>query len=187
MSGQDSSQIVIPSTTTLWLAAVGTAAPADESADPGDGWAETGLSIEDGTTIVGNPQFGEVFSHQSAWATRVFKSRDAMTVSVILQQFNKDNLIAGAGGGTVTTVSTGHFKYVPPTATSSTPTAALLDFVDEFLYRLVIPKGRVKGGLNLAIQRVKEMQLPLAIEVEGGTAGVDPWYLLTNDPSFDPS
>lgn len=183
---QDSSQIVIPGTAAFWLSPVGTAAPADETTAPASPWRDAGLTTEDGTTFAGNPTFGEVRSHQSPYPTRVFKSTDSATLNVIIQQFNGQNLITALGGGTLTVGTAGHFKYAPPGGTSSTPTAAMFDWSDTYAYRLVIPKCRVRAGVNVPLRRTGEVQVPLALEVEGGSAG-DPWYLLTNDPMFDPT
>lgn len=180
------SNIVIPGTATFWLGPVGTTQPADETAAPGTGWKDAGLTSEDGTSFAGNPTFGEIRSHQSAYATRVFKSTDSATLAVVLQDFKVSNLIAALGGGTATVTTAGHYKYVPPNGTSSTPTAAMFDFSDTYAYRLIIPKCRVRSGVNIPLNRTAAATLPLNLEVEGAE-NTDAWILLTDDPLFDPA
>lgn len=182
----DASQIVIPGTASFSLGAVGSTMPASEASSLDAAFKDAGLTTEDGTTFSGNPTFGEVRSHQSPYPTRVFKSTDSAVLAVVLQQFNGRNIKTGLGGGTLTVVTAGHYKYVPPSGTTSAPTAAIFDWADTYLYRLCIPKCRARAGLAIPLRRTSEIQLPLNLEVEGGNAS-DPWYLLTNDPEFDPA
>lgn len=176
----DSSQIIIPGTATLWLGAVGTTAPTDPTSAPGAGWSDAGFTTEDGTTFVTNPTYFDVFAHQAATAVRVGKSRDTATLNVGLLQWNTSTFEAAYGGGAVT-VTTGVAKFTPPIGTATTPTAALLDFIDGTEhFRLVIPKARARAGVTLNLNRTAATTLPLALEVEATSSSVAPWYLYTD-------
>lgn len=177
----DSSQIIVPGTATLWLGAVGTTAPTDSTTTPGAGWSDAGYTTEDGSSLASSDQFGEVFAHQAATAVRVYKTRADATLNVALLQWNTANFEAAFGGGAVT-VAAGTAKFAPPAGTVTTPTAALLDFVDGAThFRLVIPKARARAGVTLSLSRTTSTTLPLALTVEATSSVVAPYYLLTDN------
>lgn len=181
---KDVDQILIGANGAMWIAPVGTVAPADETEAPGAGWVDIGHSSEDGVSfkIDKNIEVVDVwalFEH----ARRFVTSRD-ITASSVLRQWNKDTVVLAFGGGDVTTVTAGHFKYTPPPPEDLDERASLIDWADGTRnYRLVIPRVMVTEGLETKIARTDPADLPVTLGVLG-TDGVDPFYLLTNDPAF---
>lgn len=173
----------------LYLAAVGSVAPADESAVLDAAWKDTGIFTEDGTGWEVAPTFQEARSHQSSYPTRIWKSAENATLNVGLQKFSARNLTASLGGGVATTITAGHFKWTPPGPTGSVPTAALLELTDvdgTNKYRLVIPKCRARSNTTTGFNKTQEVRLPLSLGIEGAD-GTDAYYWLTNDADFDPT
>ena len=72
-------------------------------------------------------------------------------------------------------------------ALSGVERTVLVDWIDGSKnYRLVIPRCIQIEGVTTALQKGQEARLPLRLAILGGDA-VDPFYILTNDPAFDPA
>lgn len=185
--GKDTDEIIVGANGTIWTADVGTAAPADESAAPGAGWVDLGYASEDGVT----PQDGKTLEVIRVWqlfhaARQLVTERDTQ-LAFVLRQWNKDTVVFAFGGGTITAPTVGHFKYTPPSPESIAEKALMIDWVDGTKkYRWVVPRGTVTEGIETNLVRTGPADLPITFGVLGSD-GVDPWYLLTNDPAFDPA
>jgi hypothetical protein len=195
MAGEttNATQIVVPARTLVWLAPVGTAAPADATAAMGTGWFSVGLTTEDSLKFNEEPQFETVKSAQSDYPSRTFQTSDSATIEVDLQQWNGANFKAVFGGGTITTVTPAgggastHYKFVPPKVGGRSEIAAVIEVIDGGKhYRYVVPRAMQMEGVQNDLQKAKEAVLPLRLAVQGGDAS-DAWYLLTDDPSFAPT
>lgn len=181
---QNASNITIPGQFRMYVAPVGTGAPADVAAALGASWVEVGYTTEDGSSFTTDPNFEEVRSHQSDYPTRLLKTGDQATVAAVLQEFSKANFVTAFGGGTVTTISAGQYRYDPPATGVSVPVACIMEVVDGAKsYRVVVPKARARSGVDLNLNKTSEAGLPVELTVEGAS-GVSPWYVLTNDPAF---
>lgn len=183
----DATQIVVPSRAYTYVGPVGTAAPADESAAPDAAYINVGLTTPDSLEFATDPQFETVNSHQSDYPVRRMQTSEAGTVSVDLQQWNADNVTFAFGGGTVTQLTTGHYKFTPPALGARVERSVLIDWIDGTKnYRLVIPRCIQVEGVTTALQKGQEARLPLRLAILGGDS-VDPWYLLTDDPAMNPA
>lgn len=183
----DNTQILVAQMARVWLAPVGTAAPADEVVAMGSDWRDVGLFTPDSLRLNDAPTFDTVQSHQSFYPTRRFQTAQAATVQVDLQQFSAKNLTAVMGGGTVSQVVSGHFKYTPPRVGGRSAISAVLEIIDGIRnYRYVVPNAQQTEANQMDFRRSNETILPLRLSILGSDVG-DPWYLLTNDPTFDPT
>ncbi|MFI6686601.1 hypothetical protein [Streptomyces sp. NPDC050485] len=192
MAGEsaNSNEIVIPSLTRVWLAAVGTTAPADATVVMPSGWRSVGLTTEDSLKFNNEPNFEQVRSAQSSFPTRTFQTQDASTIEVDLQQWSGPNFQAVYGGGEITTVTAAdtkkHFKFVPPRIGSRTEIAACIEVVDGGKhYRYMVPRCMQMEGVNTELAKTKEAVLPLRLAVQGGD-DTDAWYVITDDNAFAP-
>jgi len=139
-----------------------------------------------------DPSFEEVRSHQSNFPTRRFQTEDAASIEVDLQEWSGSNFQAVYGGGTITTIAavTGppaipmHYKFAPPAIGARTQTACIIEITDGAKsYRRIIPKCEQTEGVEQSFERTSESTLPLRLSVIGSDVG-DPWYDLSDDPSF---
>jgi hypothetical protein len=193
MAGEttNATQIVVPARTQVWLAPVGTAAPADATEAMGAGWHSVGLTTEDSLKFNEEPQFETVKSAQSDYPSRTFQTSDSATIEVDLQQWNGDNFRAVFGGGTITSITPAggggpHFKFTPPRVGGRSEIACVIEVTDGGKhYRYVVPRAMQMEGVQNELQKAKEAVLPLRLAVQGGDS-TDPWYLLTDDPAFQP-
>ncbi len=189
----DANRIVVAQMARVYLAPVGTAAPAGVEAAMPTGWREVGLFTPDSLSWSTDPDFEEVRSHQSNHATRRFKTGDAASMEVDLQEWSGDNFKAVYGGGTITAVTTAttpavtYYKFVPPKIGERGEVACIIELVDGTKkYRRVIPRAIQVEGVDQTFERTSESTLPLRLSVLGSDIG-DPFYDLTNDAAFAPA
>lgn len=191
----NSSRILVPLLPRVWLAPVGSASPADpvEALDPA--WKDVGYFPPDSLQWGTEPSFQEVRSAQSNWPTRRWQDGDSATVQVDLQEWSAVNFRAVYGGGTITKVAASpgppviveHYKFVPPAIGGRRETAAIIEIIDgNKHYRTVIPRCEQSEGVETGYDKSKESTLPLRLTILGSD-DLDPWFLLTDDPSFDPA
>lgn len=182
--GKDVDEIVVGANGTVWVAPVGTAAPADESAAPGAGWVDLGFTSEDGVTLSDAKTFERIPVWQLFYAARIIVTERDLNLSFNLRQWSGVKVKLAFGGGEVTEPTSGKFKYTPPSPADIDERALLLDWSDGTKkYRLVQPRGMVTEAVETNLVRTAAADLPITFGLLG-TDGVDPWYLLTNDPAF---
>lgn len=191
----NANNIVVAQMARVWLAPVGTAAPAGPAVVMPTGWRDVGLFTPDSLSWSTDPSFEEVRSHQSNYPTRRFQTEDAASASVDLQEWNAENFKAVYGGGTVTQVAavTGppaiplHYKFSPPAIGGRSAVSACIEIIDGTKhYRRIIVKCEQSEGVEQSFEKTSESTLPLRLTVLGSDLG-DPWYDLTDDPSFAPA
>ncbi|MFK0279551.1 IPT/TIG domain-containing protein [Streptomyces sp. NPDC090499] len=193
MAGEstNNNEIVIPQLSRLWLAPVGTVAPADATVTMPAGWYTVGLFTEDSLKFNSEPNFEQVKSAQSSYPTRTFQTSDAATIEVDLQQWSGKNFRAVYGGGRINAITPAgggakHFKFTPPRIGGRTEVAACIEVVDGGKhYRYPIPRAMQMEGVSKDLAKTKEAVLPLRLAVQGGD-DTDAWYVLTDDPAFQP-
>ncbi len=187
--------IVVAQMARLWLAPVGTAAPAGPAVVMPTGWRDVGLFTPDSLGWATDPSFEEVRSHQSRYPTRRFQTEDAASVSVDLQEWTAENFMAVYGGGTVQTIAavTGppaipmHYRFAPPAIGGRQIVEACIEIIDGSKhYRRIVPRCEQNEGVEQTFEATSESTLPLRLAVLGSDVG-DPWYDLTDDPSFAPA
>lgn len=179
-------RITIPGRVRLYIDRTGVAPiPADESVALNAAFVDVGFTQPEGTSFaVGFEQLA-VMSHQSDYATRKGITGRSGRITLNMQEWSGQNLAVASGGGTVTEVSTGHFKFVPPEGNNESVQAILQVEDGTKKYRYIVPQATVGEGIEIPLNKTAESILPLTLDVEGQD-GVPPWYLLTNDPAFAP-
>lgn len=185
--GNDSDQIVIGANGSIHVAPVGTTVPANIAAVWGTGWEDLGYASPDGVTLTDSKSLNTVDVWQSFYpARRNVTSRD-LTAKFVLRQWNRTTVSLGFGGGTFTedgAPGSGHFRYVPPSPETIDDRMLGVEWKDGTkTYRLIIVRGMVTDNVETKIARSDPSDLPITFGILGED-GVDPWYLLTDDPAF---
>jgi hypothetical protein len=175
----------------VYLAPVGTAAPADATIALAAAWREVGYFTPDSLSWATDPSFEEVRSHQSNYPTRRFQTEDAATLSVDLQEWSGENFKAVYGGGTITSIAVGttatHYRFAPPQIGGRQQVAALVEIIDGAIhFRRIIPACEQIEGVEQSFEKTSESILPLRLSVLGSDLG-DPWYDLSDDPAMAPA
>lgn len=179
-------RIVIPGRLRLWLADGTATAPTTAVSAMPSGWRDVGLTQPEGTEFVRGFEQVSVMSHQSDYPTRKGVTSRTGRINANLQEWSGDNFAATLGGGTVTEVSTGVYKYSPP-AGNNEELQACLEVIDGTKhYRYIVPSCALAEGFTQSLAKTAESVLPLQLDVQGQD-GVDPWYVITDDPAFEPA
>lgn len=181
---QTADEILIGANGSIHVAPVGTAAPADPTADYSGTWKELGFATEAGVKLHDGKTVYGVKVWQSFYVARRSVTEREFTLTFGLVQWNGDTVKLAFDGGEISSPSAGVFKYTPPDPSFLDERTLGIDWEDgDRNYRLIVPRGMVIEAVDAEITRTKESELPIVFGVTtDGTA--DPWYLLTDDPSF---
>lgn len=166
------------------FAAFGSRLPTDLDTALDATFTTGGLVTEEGVTYNYSPDFNEIRSWQSRTATRRDLTGVDISARFSLQQQNAANLQFAFGGGRVSTVRTGLYKYEFPDDTATLAEVSLVvSWIDgRYSFRLVMPRGNVSEGVEQQLTRTDAILLPITIRALGGTGNTP--YLLTNDPDY---
>lgn len=189
----DATRMLVPQMARLYLAPVGTAAPDGPTVTPAVDWVEVGFFAPDSLQFQTSPTFQEIRSHQSNFPTRRWQSQDSAVIQCNLQEWSYANLLAVYGGGTIVQVTpTGvsppppYYKFTPPGIGGRSQTACMFEIIDGTkVYRRMIPVCEQDEGVDTTYNKANEVTLPLRLTIIGSDVG-DPWYEMSNDPSFAP-
>lgn len=190
----DKNNIVVAQMARVYLAPVGTPAPAGPAVVMPAAWREVGLFTPDSLGWATDPSFEEIRSHQSNYPTRRIQTEDAATVSVDLQEWTGENFKAVYGGGDIVVVAavTGppaipeHYRFSPPQIGGREQVAACIEIIDGSKhYRRMVPLCEQNEGVEQSFEKTSESSLPLRLAILGADIG-DPWYDITDDPAFEP-
>lgn len=187
----NANRILVPQMARVWLAPVGTTAPADPVVAMPSGWVDVGYFDPSSLQWQTAPTFQTVQSHQSIYPTRRFQDADAATIVCSLQEWSAVNFQTVFGGGTITAMTGGtapntytYYQFSPPLVGARTQTAACIEIIDGTKnYRRIVPICEQDAGNTITYHRTAESTLPLALTVIGSDLG-NAWYELTNDPAF---
>lgn len=182
--------ILVPQMARVWLAPLGTVAPADPVSTMPTGWVDVGFFEPSSLQWQDNPSVQSVQSHQSRYPTRRFKDSDTATVQCTLQEWNGTNIIACYGGGTITVrhgsapAPTTWYEYDPPGGSDLPQTACCIEIIDGAKhYRRVIPITEPDSGATVTYHRTDPSTLPLSLAVVYGGTGL-PWYEISDDAAW---
>lgn len=186
MAAKEVDQILVGANGSIWVAPVGTAAPATEIAAYGAGWIELGYVNEDGVSPRESRTIKDILVWQLFYAARKIVTARAFEVKFSLSQWTLTTLPLAFGGGAITEPTPNHYKYTPPSPETIDERSLGVDWVDGTKhYRLIIPRGLVSDAVETKLARTDAALLPITFAVIGDDAGGAPWYILTDDPVFE--
>ena len=186
---KDADQVVVGANGSVYVAPVGTALPADSDTALAAAYVELGYVNEDGVTFSDSKTKDNIPAWQSLRPLRKVVTDASTTASFGLLQWNAATLRLAFGGGAVTepVEASGEFRYEPPAPEAVDPRTMVIEWADgDNDYRLVIPRGEVTEGVETNVTRTSASGLPITFESTPDD-GQLPWFLLTNDPAFDPT
>lgn len=183
---KDADQIRVAGNGSIYVAELGTTAPADILAAVGAGWIELGYANEDGVAFTDGKTIESINAWQSFYALRRIMTAKEGTLVFNLLQWNGATVRLAFGGGAVTEDQAGAYRYTPPAPGVVDERAMLIEWVDgDYTYRLIVPRGMVTDDVETNLVKSDASELPITFGVNG-QEGVDPWYLQTDDPAFEP-
>lgn len=182
------SRIFIPGRARVYLGPVGTPQPTDPNGVYDPALTEVGYFSQDSLKFTTAPTFEVVRAHQSDFPVRRYQTEDDATIECDLQEWSATSFQSVFGGGSVTQVTTGIWKYSPPALGGRTEIMAVVKATDGVVsggatartYAFVIPRALQIQGIDTALNKTTNAILPLRLSVLGADTG-DSWYMLTSD------
>ena len=185
----NATEITVAANGSIYVAPVGTTLPAKHT-DPTAGLNAAfgyalGYASEDGVTFSATPDVTDIGAWQSKDPVRRLVTATENSVSTELMQWNEKTFPLVFGGGEVTEAG-GFYTYTPPAADEGlAEVSVIIDWNDgDKNYRLVIPRANATEGTETQLQRGASANLALTLKALAPAAGVDVWYLNTDDPAF---
>ncbi|RLU83927.1 phage tail protein [Streptomyces griseocarneus] len=162
MSGMNPSEIRVAGTGRVYLAKVGTAAPADVTALWSDDWHNLGYTSTDGVKFGRKGKTAVIDTWQSLSPARTIFTEHELTVKFSMLQLNRDTFPFFFSGGDVqSTPNSGSFKYDIQADPGEDERALGLEFQDagDITYRLVVPRGLVTVNDDVDFNRKGAVKL----------------------------
>lgn len=186
MGAQDTTELVVAGNGDLYVGPVGVELPEGPLDDLSPHFVKCGLVSEDGATLTRTPEIQEFKSWQSRSPTRRELVGEEIQVAFSLQQWNAANFVLAFGGGEITDLGGGEFRYdFLGDQAQLAENALILEWADGAKhYRLVMPRGNVTDATETQLTRGALAVLPVSFKVLAPGAGEVPAFLLTDDPNF---
>lgn len=186
MAWNNADELVVAGNGQIYVAPTGTTLPTTPTGALDAAFAGLGYASEDGVTLTVDPEVTEFNAWQSRQAVRRELTAQAIQVSFELLQWDEDTLPLAFGGGAVTAVGGGGYRYdFPDEDASLDERAMVVDAIDGGeAHRFVFPRGNVTDSVAATFKRSELAMLPItfkALEVETGGAAA---YYLTDSTEF---
>lgn len=183
MPWNDAAETVVAGTGQVYVAAVGTTLPANADAALAAAFVGLGYHTEEGVSLNKAIEIVEFRAWQSRHPIRRERETEDFQLTFVLQQWNEETVPLAFGGGSITDLGGGQFKYVPPRDDEQLDERALVCDVDDGdrRIRFVVPRGTVTEGVESTFQRSEMANLPITFKALEPTEGGEAWYPLFND------
>lgn len=188
MAQQTAEELVVAGFGDVYVAPYGTALPpnTDERAALNAAYTKLGFVTEDGLTFSWAPTVEDYMAWQSRSAVRRELTTQEFTFTYALEQWNDDNMRLAFGGGEVSEVAPGVFRYDFLNDDDALEELTMvLDWNDgDNAFRLVVPRGNVTDTTEVQLQRGALATLPISFKALAPGAGASTAYMLTNAIAF---
>lgn len=187
MAGLDATQVRVGVTGKLLVAPVGTTAPANTSGGWPAGWVDLGYGEDGGppAEVRPNQTTKDFKGWQDYYPVRTVSTDRAMEWIFKLIQKSGTNLKLAFGGGTITSLGGGDYKFVPPAASFVDERAFGLEVTDgSIIDRFVLTRGLVSALAPVQFRKDDIVKFDLTIKALAPPSGSDPWTLISNDPAM---
>lgn len=187
MPPNNANQITVGANGRLYVSAVGTAAPASILDAPGAGHELLGYVSDEGVTFTVGKEIEDVNVWQSFFAVRRIMTGMSGELGFALVQWNATTVPLAFGGGAITEVVAGAYRYTPPEPGVIDERQLILEFEDgSRSHRIIVPRGMVTDDVETTINKSEPGELPITFGVNG-QEGVAPWYLDSNVAAMAPT
>lgn len=182
----DATELIAAGSGEVYTAAYGTTLPTTPTATLDPAFHGLGFVTDDGIGRTHTPSITEFMAFQSSRPIR--RERDTIEDQFVftLMQWNEDTLVFAYGGGAITTVSAGIYRYDPPLDTDQLAEVSLVLDVNDGTehHRIVVPRGNVTEAVESTYQRKATANLPVTFKALEPTSGGGTYYEVTDSDAF---
>lgn len=181
---QDTSQVRVGVTGSVWVAPLATTVPVDVAAWPA-GWVDLGLLDEEATPeLTPTRDITDIRAWQRFFPVRSVKTSEGMEYTFTLIQKSGTNLKLAFGGGTVTNLGGGIYRYTPPAAGFIDERMLGIEVIDGSVTdRFIARRAYVVDTGTITFSKVAAVSFPLTVRVLEPTSG-ERWELISNDTAM---
>lgn len=185
---QDPSELFVGKSGDVYLAEVGTPLPTTPTEVLDSNWEAPGYLSEDGVTFSIGGEVTDFNVWQSLQPARREKTSQDITVGFSMTQWNEISVPLAFGGGDITDVGGGAYRFDFPAAETALDERALvLDVVDgDNKHRFVFQRGNITEPVEVTFQRGSLAALPVTFSVLAPEGGGSPGGFYSTMTAFAP-
>ncbi len=181
---QSASQIIVPGGAVVSVAAYGETLPTSEADTLNSNWNDIGYIDTGGVSFTPAVQVLTVEADQSPYPVLSRIIAVGASIAFNALQWNEDTLLLAFGGGTITEVTSGHFKYSPPAVGEPYEVSVVYDYEDgDYTYRLVLARCAVASISGVALASRSNSPLAIALSALAPTTG-DVFSYFSDNPAW---
>lgn len=181
---QDASQVRVGVTGKLLVAALGSTLPTDVTTPWAAAWTDLGLIDEKGVSQKPSMSKKDIKSWQSFYPVRTVITERGLEWKVRLIQKTGSVLRLAHGGGTVTALGGGIYKFTPPSPTTIDERSFGLEVVDgSIIDRYYIQRSIVSDTGDIQFVNNDSEGFELTLTTLNPAAG-NPWEMISNDAAM---
>lgn len=186
MAWNDASEIVVAANGQVYVAPVGTTLPTTPTGTLNTAFVGLGYCTDDGVSLKVSQEISEINSWQSRQAVRRDLQAQEIQASFGLQQWNEDTVPLAFGGGAITALGGGGYRYdFPEEGDGLDEYAMVIDAVDGSIHqRFVFARGNAVEAVETNFKRGEAAILPITFKALEPTTGGGAAYLLTDSTAF---
>jgi len=180
----NASQVRVGITGTLYRAPKLTAGPATTAAAWAAAWVELGYLTVDGPELIPTVVNKDIDAWQTSFPVRTVNTAHGMEWKFTLLQRNGTNLKLAMGGGTITALGAGDYRYDPPAPGYVDEMALGLEVVDgSIIDRYILDRAMVTTLAAIPFKKDDAVKFTINVKALEANAG-QPWRLISNDPAL---
>lgn len=182
---QDTTQVRVGVTGAVYQAPLGTAFPTATGTAWPAGWVDLGLIDESKTPeITPTRSTKDILAWQQFFPVRTVKTADGAEWKFTLIQKSGTNLKLAFGGGTITSLGGGDYRFAPPAASAIDEHMFGIEVDDgAIIDRYILGRGIVITTGNINFKRDQAVAFELTVRGLSPATG-NRWELISNDPAM---
>lgn len=180
----DNTQVRVGVTGKLYVAAVGTTFPASTAA-AWTGFVDLGYLNDPGPMMTPSVATNDIMAWQAFFPVRTVNTGRTMEWKFGLLQTTGTNLKLAFGGGTITSLGGGDYKYDPPAPGTVDERALGLEITDgSIVQRWLLDRAILSNINDLKADKANSIMYEVAFRALDANSG-KPWRVISNDAAFN--
>lgn len=183
MAWNDAGDLIVAGDGQVYVAPVGTALPTTGPSQAlNSAFEGLGFLTDDGVSLSVSPDIQDFMAWQSRRPIRRELKAQEVQVQFTLQQWDEDSVPFAFGGGGITDLGAGSYRYdLPDDSAQLQEKAIVVDLIDGSIrWRWVFPRGNVTDAVESKFSRDSAAGLPVTWKALEPTTGGAAGYALTN-------
>lgn len=181
----EADETLVGGATDVYVSDLGVAFPTDIDTAIADDWLHLGYTTENGVKPGLKRTIFEARASQAFYPIRRVVTAIESLIEFELQQWNSDTVLLALGGGEITALGGGLFKYVPPEESFIDERQLLLHTVDgDRSYRWGYQRVQNTKDFASDFTRTALATLPIGMTLLDPGAD-DAFFFITDDPAFE--